>query len=322
MKILVTGGAGFIASNVVDGYIEAGHNVVVVDNLSTGKIENLNKSATFYEMDIRSPDLIEIIDKERPDIINHHAAQISVPASVENPVFDADVNVKGFINLLEASRKNNIRKIIFISSGGAIYGEADQYPTNEYYPPNPLSPYAITKLASEHYLYYYHHQWGLDYTVLRYSNIYGPRQIPNGEAGVVAIFMNLLINNKTCTLYHFPEDPSGMIRDYCFVGDIVKANILAIDHGKNEKFNIATGIETTTLNLFHTIFDAIKNIKTDLHENLRNPKPALARPGDITRSCLIAEKARVGLGWAPKTSLVDGIKTTLEWYIQSYVTSQ
>ena len=139
MKILVTGGAGFIASNVVDGYIEAGHNVVVVDNLSTGKIENLNKSATFYEMDIRSHDLIKIIDKERPDIINHHAAQISVPASVENPVFDADVNVKGFINLLEASRKNNIRKIIFISSGGAIYGEADQYPTNEYYPPNPLS---------------------------------------------------------------------------------------------------------------------------------------------------------------------------------------
>jgi UDP-glucose 4-epimerase len=318
MKILVTGGAGFIASNVVDGYVKAGHEVVVIDNLSTGKIENLNKSATFYEMDIRSPELHEIINKEKPDIINHHAAQISVPASVEDPGLDADVNIKGLINLLEASRKTDLKKVLFISSGGAIYGEADKYPTDETYPPNPLSPYAITKLTSEHYLYYYHHQWGIDYTILRYSNIYGPRQIPNGEAGVVSIFMNLLMHNRECTLYHFPENPSGMIRDYCFVGDIVEANLCALDHGENEKYNIATGMETTTLNLFHVIFNSIKTIKGDLDDNLSNPRRAIARPGDITKSCLLVEKARTGLGWQPKTSLVDGIKATLEWYTKQH----
>lgn len=318
MKILVTGGAGFIASHVVDGYVAAGHDVAVIDNLSTGKIENLNKSATFYEIDLRSPQIAEIINKERPDVINHHAAQISVPASVEDPAFDADVNIKGFINLLEASRKTDLKKVIFISSGGAIYGEADRYPTDETYSPNPLSPYAITKLASEHYLCYYHHQWGLDYTILRYANIYGPRQIPNGEAGVVSIFMDLLMNNKACTLYHFPESPSGMIRDYCFVGDIVKANILALDHGENDKFNIGTGIETTTLDLFKVIFQAIKDVKGDLDEGLSNPRRAVARPGDIKKSCLIIEKAKTGLGWQPTTSLAEGIKSALAWYAKNH----
>ncbi len=314
MKILVTGGAGFIGSNVVDGYIEKGHSVVVVDNLFTGKKENLNPAATFYEVDIRSPEIATIIEKERPEVINHHAAQISVPASVEDPCFDADVNVKGLLNMLEASRKNGVRKVVFISSGGAIYGEADQYPTTEHYSPQPLSPYAITKLVSEYYLFYYYHQWGLAYTILRYANIYGPRQIPHGEAGVVAIFMNQLMKNQTCTLYHFPNEPSGMIRDYCFVGDIVKANLLALDQGENDMFNIGTEKGTNTLDLFRIIFKEVEKIKTDLDSTLQEPKRELARPGDITKSCLVAEKAGNVLGWRPETSLAKGIKATLEWY--------
>jgi len=317
MKILVTGGAGFIGSNVVDGYIKDGHKVVVVDNLFTGKRENLNPAAAFYEVDIRSPGIEKIIAQERPEIINHHAAQISVPASVEDPSFDADVNVKGLITLLEASRKNRVRKVVFISSGGAIYGEADQYPTTEDYPSKPLSPYAITKLASEYYLSYYQHQWGLDYTVLRYSNIYGPRQIPHGEAGVVAIFMGLLMKNQPCTLYHFPDEASGMIRDYCFVGDVVKANLLALDQGQNEAFNIGTGKGTNTLDLFRIIFEEVKKVKRDLDDKLRQPKRELARPGDIAKSCLVVEKARSGLGWRPETSFTQGIKATLEWHQRS-----
>ena len=314
MKIMITGGAGFIGSNVVDGYIKKGHTVVIIDNLFTGKKENLNPAATFYKVDIRSPEIAKIIEKERPEVINHHAAQISVPASVEDPCFDADVNVKGLLNILEASRKNGVRKFVFISSGGAIYGEADQYPTTEDYSPKPLSPYAITKLVSEYYLSYYHHQWDLAYTILRYANIYGPRQIPHGEAGVVAIFMTHLMNNQTCTLYHFPNEPSGMIRDYCFVGDVVKANLLALDQGENDIFNIGTEEGTNTLDLFQVIFEEVKRVKTDLDNRLQEPKRELARPGDITKSCLVAEKASSGLGWRPETSLTEGIKTTLEWY--------
>ena len=314
MKILVTGGAGFIGSNVVDGYIERGHQVVVVDNLYTGKRENLNPAATFYEVDIRSPEISGIIEKERPEVINHHAAQISVPASVEDPGFDADVNIRGLINLLEASRKSRVHKFVFISSGGAIYGEADQYPTTEGYAPRPLSPYAITKFTTEYYLSYYHHQWGLNYTILRYANIYGPRQIPHGEAGVVAIFMSRLMNHEPCTLYHFPNEPSGMIRDYCYVRDVVKANLLALDGGENGTFNIGTGKGTNTLDLFQLIFDEVKKVKTDLDEKLRQPERQLARPGDISKSCLVVEKANVELKWKPETSLVEGIRSTLEWY--------
>jgi len=317
MKILVTGGAGFIGSNVVDGYIEKGHSVVVVDNLFTGKKENINPAATLYEVDIRSQEIETIIKKERPEVINHHAAQISVPASVEDPCFDADVNVKGLLNILEAGRKNGVRKIVFISSGGAIYGEADQYPTPERYSPKPLSPYAITKLVSEYYLAYYYHQWGLAYTVLRYANIYGPRQIPHGEAGVVAIFVTQLMGSQTCTLYHFPNDPSGMIRDYCFVGDVIKANLLALDQGENDVFNIGTGKGTNTLDLFRIIFKEVKKVKRDLADTLREPKRELARPGDIAKSCLVVEKAKNVFGWRPETSLAEGVKATLEWYQQS-----
>jgi len=312
MKILVTGGAGFIGSNVTDAYIEAGHEVVVVDNLYTGKWENLHPKAKFYLMDIRAPEIHKLLEYERPEVINHHAAQISVPASVADPGFDASVNIKGFINLLEGARRTGTRKIIFISSGGAIYGEGKEYPTSEACSPNPLSPYAITKAVSENYLHFYKHQYGLEYIVLRYSNIYGPRQIPNGEAGVVAIFMDRLLENKPCTIYHFPSEPEGMIRDYCYVGDVVDANLLALKAGNKKVVNIGTGKETRTQTLFETIFDTI-SIKRPISNSLKIPDRTSARPGDLEKSCLKIYLAEEVLGWKPKTVLSEGIERTLDW---------
>jgi UDP-glucose 4-epimerase len=314
MKILVTGGAGFIGSNVTDAYIEAGHEVVVVDNLYTGKRENLHPKARFYLMDIRAPEIRKLLEYERPEVINHHAAQISVPASVEDPGFDASVNIEGFINLLEGARRVGTRKVIFISSGGAIYGEAEEYPTSEDCSPQPLSPYAITKAASESYLHFYGHQYELDYTVLRYSNIYGPRQIPHGEAGVVAIFMDRLLENSSCTLFHFPSEPEGMIRDYCYVGDVVEANLLALEAGNKKAVNIGTGKETRTQFLFETIFDVISSRRL-LSNSLMTPNRTLARPGDLKKSCLKINLAEDVLGWKPKTVLSEGIEKTLDWRI-------
>ena len=313
MKILVTGGAGFIGSNVVDGYIAAGHNVVVIDDLSSGSRENVNPAATFYHVDIRSREVEEIFRKERPEVLNHHAAQISVPASVEDPLFDADVNIKGFLNLLEAAIKFETKKVIFISSGGAIYGEAEEYPTSENYPPQPLSPYAVAKFCSEKYLAFYRHQYGLQYTTLRYANIYGPRQIRHGEAGVVAIFMDNIIEGKPSVLYHFEDEPEGMIRDYCYVGDVVEANIKALSAGEGDFVNIGTGIETRTLDLYNKIVEVFEKADKEVPESLRNPKPELARPGDLTRSCLRIDKARRVLGWEPRTSLEEGLMKTLQW---------
>lgn len=313
MKILVTGGAGFIGSNVVDAYIGAGHDVVVVDNLYSGKRENLNPGAKFYLLDIRSPELKKVFELERPEVVNHHAAQMSVPASVEDPAFDADVNVMGLINLLEAARATGTKKVIFISSGGAIYGEAEEYPTSEAYNPRPLSPYAITKFVSERYLDFYSHQYGLDYTTLRYANIYGPRQIPHGEAGVVAIFMDRLLNGMQCTLYHFTDEPRGMTRDYCFVGDVAEANLLALSKGSKGAFNIGTGVETHTADLFDTIYKSIKKEVPDLNPDLEKPVSGEARAGDLKASCLNVERAGTGLNWRPKTALSEGIGLTLKW---------
>ncbi len=312
MKILVTGGAGFIGSNVVDGYIEQGHDVVVVDNLYSGKLENLNPAAKFYLMDIRSDEISKVLDIERPDVINHHAAQISVPYSVEAPLFDVSVNIEGFVNILEAAKEFDIKKVIFISSGGAIYGEAEEYPTSEDYPPQPLSPYAIAKAVSEDYLYFYRHQYGLDYTVLRYANIYGPRQIPHGEAGVVAIFMDNLVSGKKSLLFHFPDEPDGMIRDYCFVGDVVKANILALERGSGQAFNIGTGVETRTRQLYDKIYRLMKP-ELGLSDELSEPESRQARAGDLTRSCLVVEKAAKGLGWRPEHDLEAGLEKTMRW---------
>jgi UDP-glucose 4-epimerase len=316
MKILVTGGAGFIGSNVVDGYIRAGHDVVVVDNLFTGKKSNLNPKATFYQTDIRSPEIRDIFEREKPEILNHHAAQISVPASVSDPLFDADVNLRGFLNLLENAVKHKTGKVIFISSGGAIYGEAEEYPTSEKYAPKPLSPYAVTKFCSEFYLGYYRHQYGLETTILRYANIYGPRQVPHGEAGVVSIFMTNLLEGKPSILNHFPDEPKGMIRDYCFVGDVVKANLKALAQGGAGFFNIGTGKETRTQDLYNVIYEAVKEIKPGLPLALSRLSTQAARPGDIRKSCLKVNKAKDGLGWSPETSLGQGIRQTLEWWLR------
>ena len=315
MKILVTGGAGFIGSNVVDGYIREGHKVVVVDNLYTGKKANINPKAKFYPLDIRSREIEGLMEKERPDVLNHHAAQISVPVSVADPVLDAEINLTGLLNVLEKGIKCDLKKVIFISSGGAIYGEASQYPTSEEYAPIPLSPYAVSKFSSEHYLRYYHHQYGLDYTILRYANIYGPRQIPHGEAGVVSIFMNNLLAGKHSTLNHFKEDPEGMIRDYCYVGDVVKANTKALVDGNGEIFNIGTGRGTKTSELYQTVYEAVKEFVKELPEGLSTLERQSARPGDIRRSCLVVEKARRKLGWIPETDLKEGIRQTLQWRI-------
>ena len=313
MKILVTGGAGFIGSNVVDGYIKQGHEVLVVDDLSSGSKDNVNPAAVFYQVDIRSEEIRSIFEKERPHVLNHHAAQISVPASVQDPLFDADVNIKGFLNLLESAVRYNTEKVVFISSGGAIYGEAEEYPTSEDYTPQPLSPYAVAKFCSEKYLAFYHYQYGLKYTTLRYANIYGPRQIRHGEAGVVAIFMDNIIEGKESVLYHFENEPEGMIRDYCYVGDVVEANIKALSAADGEFINIGTGVETRTLDLYKKIVDAFLKAGKEVPENLRTPINELARPGDLTRSCLRIEKAKRVLGWEPRTSLEEGLMKTLRW---------
>ena len=308
MKILVTGGAGFIASHIVDKYIELGHDVVVVDNLSSGFKHNVNPKAKFYEIDIRSKELEQIFKDEKPEIVNHHAAQISVPVSVKEPEFDAEVNAVGFLNILQNCVKYKVKKVIFISSGGAVYGEAEEYPTTESYDPKPLSPYAIHKYVSEKYLYFYNHQYGLKYTVLRYANVFGPRQIPHGEAGVVSIFITNFRDNKKTYLYAFDEEPDGMIRDYVFVRDIVNANVLALDRGELDAFNIGTGIETTTGQLYREIALQMNTQIEPVREG--------ARPGDIRRSCLNIEKAKSEFGWEPKFSLPVGVKETIDFFMK------
>jgi UDP-glucose 4-epimerase len=318
MKILVTGGAGFIGSHVVDGYISKGYEVVVIDNLSSGKWENINKKAKFYLVDIRNKDVLEkIFEKEEIDIVNHHAAQISVPLSVQNPALDAEINVLGLLNILELSVKYHVKKVIFISSGGAIYGEADEYPTTENYPPKPLSPYAVTKFVSEKYLYYYSHQFGLDFTVLRYANVYGPRQIPHGEAGVVSIFMTKLLKGEKCTIYAYKDEMEGMKRDYVYVKDVVKANILALTKGSRDVFNIGTGIPTSTEALFSKIFIIMKKM-CNIPDDLRITNKAPQRPGDIRRSCLNISKAKKCLKWKPDYDLTKGIKETAIWQIKHF----
>jgi len=313
MKIMVTGGAGFIGSNVVDGFIKAGHDVLIIDNLYTGKYSNINSKARFYKFDIRSQEIATLIKKEKPDILNHHAAQISIPNSVSDPIFDADINIKGTLNLLEACKKYKIKKFIFVSSSGAIYGDVPEYPTSEACQPRPLSPYAVSKYSSEHYLAYYRHQYGLDYTTLRYANIYGPRQIPHGEAGVVAIFMDNLLKGRPSVLNHFPEDERGMERDYCYVGDVVKANILALEKGSGDYFNIGTGRGTRTLALYNIIFEAFKELTPGVPEEFADPVKQIARPGDLKKSCLVIKKAHHVLGWAPETDLKKGVRETLKW---------
>ncbi len=306
MKILITGGAGFIGSHVADAYLEAGHQVVVVDDLSSGNRSNLDPAVKFYQLDICDPSLEEVFAAEQPDIVNHHAAQVSVPRSITEPLLDAGINVLGLINVLQNCVKHHVKKVIFISSGGAIYGEAEEYPTTENYLPQPLSVYAINKLGGENYLRFYRHQYGLEYTVLRYANVFGPRQAAQGEAGVVSIFVEKLLADSAPTLYSYPDEPEGMIRDYVYVKDVVRANLAALDRGGNDAFNIGTCVETTTTQLYKTI---LWQMGKDI-QPLRGP----ARKGDLRRSMLNSSKAFSELGWSPIYALEDGIKETVAWF--------
>lgn len=315
MKIMVTGGAGFIGSHVVDRYIAEGYEVTVIDNLSTGKKHNLNPSAKFYLMDIRSNLLEEVFKLEKPEIVNHHAAQISVPASVDDPLFDAGVNISGFLNILQCSVKYGTKKVIFISSGGAIYGEANKFPTPEDHLPQPSSPYAISKLISEYYLNFYKKQYGIDFTVLRYSNIYGPRQVPHGEAGVVSIFIEKLLKGEVPTIYFHNGEPEGMTRDYCYVEDVVRANIIALEKGSGETFNIGTGKGTVTMELYRKILRLMRSSGFAKEKIYDSPKKGPARPGDIRKSYVDIKKAKNHFGWEPEYNLSAGLEKTIKWFL-------
>lgn len=301
MKILITGGAGFIGSHIQDAYIKKGLKVIVVDNLSTGDKKNLNPKAKFYKADITSPQIRSIIKKEKPDIVNHCAAQIDVRKSVADPVWDAKVNILGIINLLEAALEAKVKKFIFASSGGAIYGDTNVIPTPETHLAKPASPYGIGKLASEKYLHYYNLQYGLEYVSLRYANIYGPRQNSKGEAGVVAIFTDKVLAGKQPII----NGNGKQTRDYVYVDDVAKANLLALK-AKTGIYNISTGIETDVNHIFDKIIkSAGAKIKI---------KFGPAKPGEQKRSCLDWGLARKTMGWTPKVNVNEGIERTVEWF--------
>lgn len=303
MKILVTGGAGFIGSHVVDTFIANGHEVVVVDDLSTGRRSNLNPAATFYQIDIRSDDLSEVFEKEKPQVINHHAAQMDVRRSVVDPLFDADVNVLGSIKLIELSREHGVERFIYISTGGAVYGEPEYLPCDEAHPINPICPYGASKHTVEHYLYMYHELYGLDYVVLRYPNVYGPRQDPHGEAGVVAIFTGLMLKGDQVVI----NGDGDQERDFVFVGDCARANLLALTtQNSNTIFNLGEGKPTTV----NDVYRELKNITEYPLSAVHGP----AKVGETRRIYLEAKKAAQELDWQPSVGLGEGLTATVEYF--------
>jgi UDP-glucose 4-epimerase len=306
-RILITGGAGFIGSHIADAHLARGDQVMIIDNLSHGRPENVPAGAEFMELDIRDQAAADLLVDWRPDVVSHHAAQMDVRVSVSDPRFDASVNVDGLLNLLEAVRKVGVRRFVYVSSGGVVYGEPELRPTPERAPKLPESPYGVTKLTGEHYLFYYHRIHGLDYVALRYSNVYGPRQDPHGEAGVVAIFSTRLLRDAPLTVFGDGEQT----RDYVYVGDVVAANLCVADAElpparllDDRAFNVGTGTETSVNTLAHDLIAASGRTADISH--------AEARPGELQRSCLAAEKLR-GLGWAPARELRDGLGETYRW---------
>ena len=302
MKILVTGGAGFIASHISDAYIAAGHEVVIVDDLSSGKRGNLPAAAKFYHADIRTPEAREILRNERPQVLSHHAAQMDVRKSVADPAFDASVNVLGMINMLEGAREVGIEKVLFASSGGATYGEQSEFPAAESHPHDPLSPYGITKATGEHYLFYYHAVYGMPYVALRYANVYGPRQDPHGEAGVVAIFSERLLEGKAPVI----NGDGKQTRDYVFVGDVVRANLSALDKPYVGPLNIGTGIETDV----NTLYAHLRVLTGSPHPAQHGP----AKAGEQRRSVIAIGRAAEALGWRPEVPLEEGLRRTVEFF--------
>ena len=308
-RILVTGGAGFIASHISDALLERGNEVHVLDDLSGGKLENVPDAAVFHEMDIRSEETAELFESVGFDVLMHCAAQMDVRRSVADPSFDADVNLRGLLNLMESGRHNYLKKVVFASTGGAIYGDPDYVPQDEEHPLRPLSPYGIAKLSSEHYLEFYHHTYGIDFVSLRFGNVYGPRQNPHGEAGVVAIFTERLLVGAPV----FINGDGNQTRDYVFVEDVVRANMLALDHPGSGIFNIGTAIETDVNELFRIIRDEIDPTYKERHAD--------AKPGEQMRSVLSFEKARAELGWEPEVDVRDGLERTVHWFRERLSTS-
>ncbi|MBN8227947.1 NAD-dependent epimerase/dehydratase family protein [Corallococcus macrosporus] len=302
MKVLVTGGAGFIGSHVCDEFLRNGHEVIALDNLTSGKKENLDPRVRLAVHDIRSPEAAELIRTEKPQVLCHLAAQMDVRKSVEDPSFDADVNVRGMLNLLEASRQSGVKKVIFSSTGGAIYGEQDYFPAREDHPTRPVSPYGVSKAAGELYLGYYRAQYGLPYVALRYANVYGPRQNPHGEAGVVAVFSKRVVAGQGCTIF----GEGKQTRDFVFGPDVARANYLAAQSDYVGAANIGTGVETDINRLYELIAQAGGSSLKAEH--------APGKPGEQLRSCIDASHAKKVLGWEPSVQLAEGLRLTLQFF--------
>ncbi len=308
MKILVTGGAGFIGSHVVDLYLENGHEVVIVDDLSTGRLSNLNPKATFYQIDIRDSSLKEVFSKERPDIVNHHAAQMNVRRSVSDPLFDANVNVVGSLNLIECAKLFRVGRFIYISTGGAVYGEPEYLPCDENHPIVPICQYGISKHTVEHYLYLYSLHYGLESVVLRYPNVYGPRQDPQGEAGVIAIFTGHILAGETVTI----NGDGEQTRDYVYVKDCARANLLALDVSMPYGiFNLGSGRGTSV----NELFDLLKVLTVYNKDPVHGP----AKIGETRHIYLDASQAERFLGWSFETPLLEGLQETVEYFRQAEV---
>ena len=302
MRILVTGGAGFIGSNVADRFVAVGHEVAVLDNLSTGRREFVPDSARFYQVDLEdAPAVMACLAEFRPEIVDHHAAQIDVRRSTEDPRRDAEINILGTLSLLEGCRRNGVRKVIYASTGGAIYGEARFLPFVEEDPTVPVSPYGASKHAVEHYLYVWKLLHGLDYTTLRYPNVYGPRQNPHGEAGVNAIFIGRMLQGERPIIFGDGEQ----VRDYLFVDDVVEANLLALERGSGETLNLGTGVGTSVNDIFRELKSALDFTGESIHE--------APRPGEVLRNTLDASRARRVLGWEPRVPFAEGLRRTVEW---------
>ncbi|MFP2961747.1 NAD-dependent epimerase/dehydratase family protein [Myxococcus sp. 1LA] len=304
MKVLVTGGAGFIGSHVCDEFLRGGHEVIALDDLSGGKRENLDPRVRLAVHDIRSREASELIKAEKPDVLCHLAAQMDVRRSVDDPSFDADVNIRGMLNLLEAARVSGVKKVIFSSTGGAIYGEQDVFPAPERHPTRPISPYGVSKASGELYLGYYRAQYGLPYVALRYANVYGPRQNPHGEAGVVAIFSQRLIAGQGCTIF----GEGKQTRDFVFGPDVARANRLAFENDYVGAINIGTGVETDINRLYTLLAEAAGSSVPVTH--------APGKPGEQMRSCVDNALAKKVLGWEPSVDVREGLRRTIEYFRQ------
>jgi UDP-glucose 4-epimerase len=302
VKILVTGGAGFIASHVSDAFLELGHDVAIVDNFASGKRENVPAGAAFYEVDIRDDRLGDVFQAEKPEVVVHHAAHIEVARSVREPAYDASINILGSLNLLEHCREHGVKKIIYAGTGGALVGEPIYIPVDEAHPIDPLAPYGVSKHTVEHYLFTYKANHGIEYTVLRYPNVYGPRQDPHGEAGVVAIFSLQMLAGQTPTIF----GDGTKTRDYCYVGDIAAANVLALNSPLSGVYNLGRGIEVSDLEVFEAVRIAVGS------ETVPRFEPV--RPGEVEHIALDSSKAQRELGWTWKVDFSEGVAIAVDFY--------